>query len=357
MTNPDSSDDDEYEEQVYDWEDEYRFRMALGNIASHTVRDLVDEDYQNFTKTFGRVTMYDDEIEMKEYAPVVFSYMRMMEGIDYDSFKSGCVDKPFTKFLVSRSGNVVFVSADRRFVLKTITKKECVNLRKILKNYYKHVIDNPNTILVRIFGVFRLRTITNGRPNQNQLHFLVMNNIFYTRCEINELFDLKGILPNGPAVSEVFEENKPDTNDRIKRDIDFTNTLFLDKATKEEFAFQLETAVKFLCSVDIIDYSFVLGIHNCNSHTNPKDYENVLNNKKIRTVMSADKRKVYFIAIIDFFHTYDLKKSISHTFKSFKKRASVLSIPPQLYAERIVKFIEDHIEVLPSKSDNDTDKK
>jgi len=303
--------------------------------------------------------MYDDEIEMKEYAPVVFSYLRMVEGIDYDSFKSGCVDKPFMKFLKSRSGNVIFVSADRRIVLKTITKKECINFRKILKSYYKHVIANPNTLLVRVFGIFRLRSTNNGRPTHNQLHFLIMNNIFYTRCDIHELYDLKGSIEVNPQVNEVFEENKQESNDRIKRDNDFTSALFLDQPTKDDLMYQLETAARFLCSVDIIEYSFVMGVHNCNPHANPKDYDAVLQNKKIRALMSVDKRKVFFIAIIDFFHTYDLKKSITHSFRSLRKKTKVntLSIPPPLYAERLLKFIDDHIEVLPSKTDKNITEK
>ena len=41
-------------------------------------------------------------------------------------------------------------------MIKTQTKEECILLREIMPEYMAHLIDNPDSLLVRFYGMHRL---------------------------------------------------------------------------------------------------------------------------------------------------------------------------------------------------------
>lgn len=49
-----------------------------------------------------------------------------------------------------------FLSADERFLVKTVTKAEGKLLRQLLQGYVDHVIRHPNTLLTRFYGLHRV---------------------------------------------------------------------------------------------------------------------------------------------------------------------------------------------------------
>jgi len=42
-------------------------------------------------------------------------------------------------------------------MIKTISKNEKQFLRKIIKNYFTHIMDNENTLISRIFGLHSMK--------------------------------------------------------------------------------------------------------------------------------------------------------------------------------------------------------
>ncbi|CEG84027.1 Putative 1-phosphatidylinositol-4-phosphate 5-kinase [Rhizopus microsporus] len=61
-------------------------------------------------------------------------------------------------------------------------------MRKILKEYYKHICDNPGTLLCRYYGLHRIKL-----PHGKKIHFVVMSNVFPPNKDIHETYDLKVI--------------------------------------------------------------------------------------------------------------------------------------------------------------------
>lgn len=52
------------------------------------------------------------------------------------------------------SGSVFYVSADDKFIVKTVQHKEAEFLSKLLAGYYMNLQQNPQTMLPKFFGFF-----------------------------------------------------------------------------------------------------------------------------------------------------------------------------------------------------------
>jgi hypothetical protein len=55
----------------------------------------------------------------------------------------------------SKSGQFFFYSHDGCYMIKTQSKEECVLLRDIMPKYVAHLTSNPNSLLVRFYGMHR----------------------------------------------------------------------------------------------------------------------------------------------------------------------------------------------------------
>lgn len=65
-----------------------------------------------------------------------------------------------------KSGSFFYFTEDNKYMIKTISKNEKSLLRRILSNYFKHLVDFQNTMisrfdnnkyLYRIFGLHQMR--------------------------------------------------------------------------------------------------------------------------------------------------------------------------------------------------------
>ena len=70
--------------------------------------------------------------------------------------------------------------------MKTLQKTEFNFLWKILHDYYNHLVNNPNSLLTRYYGIHQL--IQGKKVN----YFIIMSNSFNTPLEIDVRYDLKG---------------------------------------------------------------------------------------------------------------------------------------------------------------------
>lgn len=95
------------------------------------------------------------------------------------------------KCSTGRSGSFFYQTHDNKYLLKTIPKKEFVFLRTILQNYYEHMSKQPNSLIVRICGVYRIKRFFDG-AKEKSIYFICMENIFAGDLKILERYDLKG---------------------------------------------------------------------------------------------------------------------------------------------------------------------
>ncbi len=96
--------------------------------------------------------------KFKDYAPQVFRRLRARFGIDpSDYLMVLCGDFNYIEFISnSKSGQFFFYSADSQYMIKTQTKTESKFLRRILPRYYRYVMQNPNTLICRFYGMHRV---------------------------------------------------------------------------------------------------------------------------------------------------------------------------------------------------------
>lgn len=154
-----------------------------------------------------------------------------------------------------KSGSFFYFSRDYKYIIKTIHHAEHKFLRKILKDYYNHVKDNPNTLLSQFYGLHRVKI-----PYGRKIHFVVMNNLFPPHRDIHRTFDLKG-----STIGRDFGEENLEANPRATlKDLNWLRRdqhLEFGPTKKQAFVEQMQRDVKLLQRLHIMDYSMLIGIH------------------------------------------------------------------------------------------------
>ena len=165
------------------------------------------------------------------------------------------------KYIVSelgspgKSGSFFYFSRDYKYIIKTIHHQEHKFLRKILKDYFNHIKQNPNTLLSQFYGLHRVKI-----PYGRKIHFIVMNNLFPPHRDIHRTFDLKGSTYKRDFKEEDLEENPRATLkdlNWIRRNLH----LEFGPTKKKMFIEQLQKDVAFLQRLKVMDYSLLVGIH------------------------------------------------------------------------------------------------
>lgn len=155
-----------------------------------------------------------------------------------------------------KSGSFFYFSRDYKYIIKTIHHAEHKLLRKILREYYQHIENNPNTLLSQFYGLHRVK-MAYGR----KIHFVVMNNLFPPHRDIHQTFDLKG-----STIGRDFREEDLEKNPRATlKDLNWLRRdrhLELGPMKREVFLAQLRRDVALLQRLKIMDYSLLVGIHN-----------------------------------------------------------------------------------------------
>jgi 1-phosphatidylinositol-4-phosphate 5-kinase len=154
-----------------------------------------------------------------------------------------------------KSGSFFYFSRDYKYIIKTIHHAEHKVLRRILREYYNHVRENPNTLLSQFYGLHRVKI-----PYGRKIHFVVMNNLFPPHRDIHQTFDLKG-----STIGRDFKEEDLEKNPRATlKDLNWLRRnkhLELGPTKKQAFIDQMQKDVVLLQKLKIMDYSMLVGIH------------------------------------------------------------------------------------------------
>ena len=106
---------------------------------------------------------------LKEYAGIIFNNIRRYLGFEKDAFISSISPQDFiTELMISsqtifeelcstgKSGSLFYYTRDGKFIVKTIGRGEYKFLKKILPNYYRHLKQNPMSLLPKFLGCYQL---------------------------------------------------------------------------------------------------------------------------------------------------------------------------------------------------------
>lgn len=238
-------------------------RFTVSRTNAKLDRHLTEADFHakhkfSFDITGNELTpsaKYD--FKFKDYAPWVFRHLRAKFKLDPADYLMSLTSKYILSELGSpgKSGSFFYFSRDYKYIIKTIHHAEHKFLRKILKDYYSHVEDNPNTLLSQFYGLHRVKI-----PYGRKIHFVVMNNLFPPHRDIHQTFDLKG-----STVGRDYKEEDLETNPRATlKDLNWLRRnlhLEFGPEKKRLFIEQMERDVKLLQKLKIMDYSMLVGVH------------------------------------------------------------------------------------------------
>lgn len=300
----------------------------------------------------GQLNAQRSICRFRDYAPLIFEKIRKIYNIEADSYiKSLGVEKIMSSLLKSefssliglmstgKSGSFFYFSDDCKYVLKTMTREEYIFLRRILPDYYKHIADNPDTLIPRFFGFHKI--MYKNKRQFIKRYFVVMANVFYSGYEINMRYDLKGS-------SYGRETDNNEDYSVARKDLDFNRSdmkIKLGVEMREEFLKQVASDCEFFERMHIIDYSLLVGIHHLRDQHIPRQESAPLVEKDHGGTISIDRQELYFLGVIDILTFYSARKKLEHMIKgSLHGADSISCVPPKLYAARFLSYISSVIE-------------
>ncbi|KAE8291568.1 Phosphatidylinositol 4-phosphate 5-kinase-like protein 1 [Larimichthys crocea] len=227
----------------------------------------------------AKETHSHEGFEMQTFAASVFAKLRSsLEITEEEYMNSLCSGGCYLQFVSnSKSKADFFVTNDKRFFLKTQSRREVEFLLSNLQAYMDHLEKHPHSLMVRFLGVHRILI-----PNEIKKYFIVMQSVFYPDERINIRFDIKGC--------EVGRWTNPDTGGKqiikVLKDNNFEGQLITLDQEKTWFTNQVKADSAFLRELNVLDYSLLLAHQPL--HRDELEGKRSLANLVIRTTKSLD---------------------------------------------------------------------
>ena len=107
-----------------------------------------------------------------------------------------------------KSNAFFFFTEDLNYAIKTINREEFNTLmHRLLPKYYQHVLENPDSLLARILGVFSVRA-----SHMNKIYIMIMRNLLgKEKPFIKRIYDLKGSTYKRSALDRTMSQLKPNS--------------------------------------------------------------------------------------------------------------------------------------------------
>lgn len=379
---------------------------TVGSLASKPKRDLLMNDFFemetiSFPPDGSSITPahHYSEFRFKVFAPIAFRYFRDLFGIAPDDFLMSMCAAPLRQLSnPGASGSIFYLTDDDEFIIKTVQKKECEFLQKLLPGYYMNLSQNPRTLLPKFFGLYCFHY------NTKNVRLVAMNNLLPSDIKMHAKYDLKGSTFRRKASKAERQKESP-----TYKDLDFIehhpNGIFLETDKYNALMKTIQRDCMVLESFQIMDYSLLVGIHNLDLAAKEKREERIRNARAklqrsdeireaddpegetgaaaagsalnrsrsmnrqrlvaLSTAMESitaddtpfeededvpaggiparsenDERLILYIGIIDILQSYRLEKKLEHTFKAIIYNGDTVSVcRPSFYAQRFQNFM------------------
>ncbi|KAM7344379.1 skittles [Cochliomyia hominivorax] len=267
---------------------------TVGSLASKPKRDLLMNDFFemetiSFPPDGSSITPahHYSEFRFKVYAPIAFRYFRDLFGIAPDDFLMSMCAAPLRQLSnPGASGSIFYLTDDDEFIIKTVQKKECEFLQKLLPGYYMNLSQNPRTLLPKFFGLYCFHY------NAKNVRLVAMNNLLPSDIKMHAKYDLKGSTFRRKASKAERQKVSP-----TYKDLDFMehhpNGIFLETDKYNALIKTIQRDCMVLESFQIMDYSLLVGIHNLDLAAKEKREERIRNARaklqKTEEIREADE--------------------------------------------------------------------
>ncbi|KAH8396909.1 hypothetical protein KR215_006230, partial [Drosophila sulfurigaster] len=251
---------------------------TVGSLASKPKRDLLMNDFWEmetiaFPPEGSSLTPahHYSDFRFKVYAPIAFRYFRDLFNIEPDDFLMSMVASPMRELSnPGASGSIFYLTDDDEFIIKTVQKKECEFLQKLLPGYYMNLSQNPRTLLPKFFGLYCFHY------NSKNVRLVAMNNLLPSDIKMHSKYDLKGSTFRRKASKAERQKASP-----TFKDLDFAehhpDGIFLEADTYTALMNTIKRDCMVLESFQIMDYSLLVGIHNLDIAAKEKREERIRN--------------------------------------------------------------------------------
>lgn len=228
----------------------------------------------------------------------------------------------------SKSGQIFFVSAGGRCIVKTISETEAKAFGDLIPSYTEHIRRHGNSLLVRYLFLLRMDL----GPGVGETYITIMRSVFDTRLPILHMYDLKG--------STLGRTAKP--GEGVRKDEDWVNdgqrlNLSANDATKLLEAHRHDC--EYLEKKTFMDFSVLVGI--AAKHTGEAPGETSPGQSYVS--VSQDKPEAYFLGIIDFLVEYGLKKNLEANAYKVLGKTGASCVEPAKYASRQIEFFQQKV--------------
>ncbi|KAK3132128.1 hypothetical protein QOZ80_6AG0516240 [Eleusine coracana subsp. coracana] len=291
-----------------------------GSKDIHLTVSFEDENSYSVDKAKFSVTCYFakqfDAIRRK-CCPNELDYIRSLSRCKRWSAQGGKSNVYFAKTL------------DDRFVIKQVTRTELDSFDDYAAEYFKYLTESVSsgspTCLTKILGLYQViaKNLRDGK--ELKIDVMVMENLFFKR-KVSRIYDLKGSLRS---------RYNPDTsgNNKVLLDLNLLETLhtkpiFLGSKAKRRLERAVWNDTSFLASVDVMDYSLLVGID--------------------------EERKELVMGIIDYLRQYTWDKQLETWVKASgflggSKDVLPTIISPDQYKKRFRKAMSKYFLTLPDQ--------
>ncbi|KAI9907303.1 hypothetical protein PsorP6_016322 [Peronosclerospora sorghi] len=294
-----------------------------------------------------------------DYAPRAFRAIRVAFGLSDEKYLASFRTTAKERVSAGSSGAFMFYSGDTSLVVKSLKEKECRALVAMAPAYAAYLAAHPASRLMRFFGCHRVRLY--GR----NFYFAVMSNVLYSDAHtptMVEKYDVKGSWIDRRArraqrgervtcaecTATYTYSGRDEERDALAghvhrpeivlKDLDWTRSLHLARPVAAQLLAQLHADSAFLCSVGIMDYSLLIGVHTC--HFRPPVLASVARprTEDVGPVNLAPlgETEVYFVGIIDILQQWDWEKQVEKAGKVLlgKPARGISAMAPAAYCRR-----------------------
>ncbi|OMJ77008.1 hypothetical protein SteCoe_23487 [Stentor coeruleus] len=281
-----------------------------------------NDDFASLTQ-YARINIQKiKDIGIWEYEPEIFSLIRENCNMNADQIiKSICTEQNFHSTqnfnTGGRSNAFIFSTHDENILIKTVTREEKYFLLGILQAYSKRIINHPESKIVRILGLYKMRS-------NHKVCFVLMENILRKKNQAL-IFDLKGsidnrfVKSNREILGSVFKD---------KNFFDMGKRIEIGSEKRNEIINALIDDSIFFKKLNIIDYSLLVGFYSEKNSYGSRYYTDGLQGNS------------YCIGVIDFLQDYTFRKKLELIFKRVKGKVNTSVCSPSIYSERFIKFIK-----------------
>lgn len=280
-----------------------------------------NDDFIKFKQYISLNLDQQEELGIWEYEPETFKNIRESCKINLnDIVKSICTQQNFLSTqnfnTGGRSNAFIFCTHDENIIIKTITREEKYLLLDILPAYNKRIMKHPESKIVRILGLYKIRT--------SKHCFIVMENVLRKKNKA-VIFDLKGSLDNryvkstGDAYGKVFKD---------QNFFEMGKNIEIESGTRSEIVNALIDDSVFFKKLNIIDYSILVGFYDEKELLGTRYYTDGIGERS------------YCIGVIDFLQEYTIGKKLELLFKRLKGKVNTSVCSPSKYSERFVEFLK-----------------